>query len=375
MPGSLFDAIRKDGIDSQGRKILEIYANQVGRYAVYRSDERVVVCYAEDPLVEREQRRRLSTLAVRRSRIDGDLAEWRKADPKLSRLPRTAQGFDGTVGAALIEALEGNAEGAATILDQVQREIDGEKAARAKLAYLGWALLMSILTIAVSALGFLLLAGVHADTPGNPLAAILRGMIAGVMGAFYSIALGMKDRQLRDDKRRLDHVTDALVRVAIGALAAFILEVFLLSGAVQINFGDTKDIALGGTQVPANHWTVELIAGFLAGFAERMVPDLLNSYSVTARTAPALSTPPPSTLPADPPPAGGAGAGGPGRLGGPGPAGGTVANAAGTVADVDTPVAAAPGEDDDGCVIGHADDGNATDDEDLPPAAGGVAGN
>ena len=55
---------------------------------------------------------------------------------------------------------------------------------------------------------------------------------AGVLGAVYPIALGIERRDVTNDRRRADHLTDALVRIAIGALAAFVLGNFLLTGAV-----------------------------------------------------------------------------------------------------------------------------------------------
>lgn len=103
---SEFDRIVIGGEDRDKRPIVDVYARQPGRYAVYQTPDRVVVLFSEDPLVQRLQRKRLAGLATVRSEINGALGEWRRA-PTRSRLRDAATGLDGRVASALIEALEG----------------------------------------------------------------------------------------------------------------------------------------------------------------------------------------------------------------------------------------------------------------------------
>ena len=71
MSQTCVDAIVPGELDSNNRLILDVYARQSHRYAVYQTDDRVVIAYSEDPLVQKIQRRRLAGLAVQRSEIDG----------------------------------------------------------------------------------------------------------------------------------------------------------------------------------------------------------------------------------------------------------------------------------------------------------------
>jgi len=69
-----FSRIVVNGIDGEGRTIGHVYAKRVGHYAIYGTIERVHVLYADDPLEQTRQRRRMASLACLRSEIDGALA-------------------------------------------------------------------------------------------------------------------------------------------------------------------------------------------------------------------------------------------------------------------------------------------------------------
>lgn len=366
---SSFDAIRIGGQDKNGRTIEDVYACETDRYAVYQTSDRVIVLYGEDPLVQRAQRNRLVKLAQIRSRIDGDLADWRGKSASWS-LWKTARQFDMRVASALVDALEGDVGTAVGILTQIATEVEEEKASRARLSYLLWAYAAAALLIALCVTVYGALGG-FATLDKPSIQSVALAVFAGLLSSLYSISLTISNRVLRNDQRRLDHVTDAMVRISIGALAAFVLQTFLLSGTIRIGFGDAGDLLVGGGNTSGVHptsWPVSVIAGFLAGFAERLVPDLLNSYKIKARD------PDPVPAPATGEPFSGAGAasGGAAAFGGtPGPTGPN-GSVAGPI-DVEALEDASDDDDVDACVEGHADDDIVTDDENLPAASGGVA--
>ena len=354
--------------DSNNREIVDVYARETGRYAIYQTAQRVIIAYADDPLVQQIQRRRLARLAVLRAEIDAMLAGWRTKSASVSRLPETARQYDQQVASALIVAMEGDAETGLAILNSIKATIAGEMASRARLAYVLWTLVSAGIVILAS-LAIAAIVRISEVQQGDH-ERLLVGVVAGVLGAIYSIALRIEKRDLRNDMRRFDNFTDSFVRIGIGALGALVLGCFLASGAIAINFSSIGQAgnAVGNTTAAAiapqatagaSHYIfVVLIAGFLAGFVERFVPDLLSSYSVTARPAD-VPPPPPTVLPAAP--------------------------AKGT-ADPDKPDAGAlpddenavvtppsPEEDVDGCNVDFADPATITADENLPPASGGVA--
>jgi hypothetical protein len=357
--GSAFYGISIGSQDKNHRDIVDVYANEAGRYAVYQTPKRVIILYAEDPLVQRAQRQRIAKLAALRSQIDGDLADWRGRAAQYSRLPGAARQFDLRVSAALIEALEGDADTSLSILAQVADDIKREKASRARLSYLLWTFATAAVFIGICLVVYRSLGWMTQFDPKAALA-LLRATITGALGAFYSIALDVNSRKIRNDQRRLDHITDALVRISIGVLAAFILETFLLTGTVRIGFSNNIQMPSGtggsaAISLPA--WPVDLIAGFLAGFAERLVPNLLATYSIDGQDPDQETS----------------------KTGGKPKSSTAGAEARSKASDLSTSasepdIEALTEEDDvDGCMIGHAEDGPATPDDMLPAASGGVA--
>jgi hypothetical protein len=348
--------------DSAGRRIIDVYTCAGQRYAIYRTRERVIILYAEDPLVQRAQRRRLSALAPIRSRIDSDLADWRGRDSRFSRLPATARQYDEQVVGALKEALDcdpqdGNSSNALEILQGVLADITAEKASRARLSYLLWSYATAAVLLVVCCAIYGVMGGFE-RLDAMSIRSLMHAVLAGVAGTIYSMSLGIQQRAMRNDQRRLDHFTDAMVRISIGALAAFIIETFLLSGAISIGFGNGAALSAAKAADPSGihptNWPIEVIAGFLAGFAERLVPDLLNSYTTKGQAVEAPSSKPASTgaVPAATPAA-------------------TATVTAAAEPDVETPEATSADDDVDGCASDHADPGPGTSDEDLPPASGG----
>jgi hypothetical protein len=352
-----FDRIVIGGTDSANRTIVDVYANQAGRYAVYQTADRVVVLYADDPQLQRIQRRNLAPLAKTRAEVNGALASWREAN-RMFRLRDASRRCDMMVASALIEALEGQPEAGAEIMMSVASEIRAERSSRARIYYMLCTLIVAagFSIVCLFGLGILPKGEVASAATDSAATALWYSVVAGVLGSVYSMALGIDRRDVTNDRRWADHLTDALVRICIGALAAFVFGNFLLTKAVQINFGPIGALP-NGAGGPT--WHVLMIAGFLAGFAERLVPDLLNSYSLSRAVVPPANLPKPPAAPAHPP-------GDPkAKTGG--------APAASPETEDELVETRSDEEDVDGCDVDLADEAASTRDEDLPAASGGVA--
>lgn len=365
--------LRKGGLDAGENVIIRFQVKRPPEFAVYYSDERVVVSFADDPALAAKQRGDLAQIAPVRGEINGLLDDWRtsKARPSLFLTNRyteeralkkraMAERFDQRVADALVVALNGDVTGAGAVLDDIKKDIMAHRA--------GIARLQSLTAAAAVVLLFTLLASLfgNVDDPSCDASVqaacfphgseLWRGAMTGAYGAFFSLALFIRRREIQPDFNGLSNIVEATLRILIGAIAGTVLVGLILSGFVHIGFGETDP-----TKVSELYYAA---AGFLAGFAERMVPDLLAKGQVSDGTAPPplRQSSPKAADPIGTAPDGGGG--------------GKASSAAGAgagavaVADVDH----APEQSgEDGCVCDHelAED-ELTNDAFLPVASGGV---
>lgn len=266
-------------VDNQGYPVAAIYTKFAPLYAVYHANDRVLIQYADDPVQQADQRRAIARLAQNRGIVSGLIDGWREDEMNKGR----AAAYDRQVADALIVGFEGDVDSANAILMQIRDDIIAERKAWARFLYLIWAggggLCLSVLAgIIAMVLGWL------DNHRVDPVAyQILIGVGFGALGAFFSIVIGLEKRSIDLDLQMKNNVIDSVIRVLIGAIAAVVLLAMVAAGIVSVQFGKFS-IGDGGSP----HWLVTLIVTFLAGFSERLVPDLLQSASAVA----SRSTPP-----------------------------------------------------------------------------------
>lgn len=121
-----------------------------------------------------------------------------------------------------------------------------------------------------------------------------RAAAAGSVGAFFSLALSVHGRTILPDLQRTANGLDALLRIVIGVIAAIVLVGLIRSGAVSLTFGSAS---LTNQQTA---WAYVLLVGFLAGFSERLVADLLAQTAGAVALPPVDPQKPPSAIPVKP---------------------------------------------------------------------------
>jgi hypothetical protein len=367
--------IRPAQLDFAGQKILCVYTYNPPDYAVYRTPARVVVQFADDKATAREQRTRLSPLTPLRGQINALIDGWHTSgqpaaagqsagDPapswrrfvSPSSLPwvkskhrsnrKRADHYDRRVADAITTALENDVPTALALLADVKNDIISERTSIARTNYMITAFLLSaFILLLMSWLAHGHLERVVQFIP--PRGAIWTAISGGTVGAFFSIAIGLKGRQLVIDLQNRDNRADAILRVLIGAMSGGLLLCLLLSRLVQISGIRVTSVPAGGAG-SAQSDVLVFVVGFFAGFFERLVPDLLSKTSLGTKEGEGTSagsggmTPhSPAVPPLPPHPPGGATA----------------------VSD----------DEHDGCLAGTPDGVIAeTPDSELPPATGGV---
>jgi hypothetical protein len=244
--------------------IEKIYTKVRPLYAVYRTTDRVSVQYADDERTAAEQRRNMSLLNSARAQINGLIDGWSKS--RFRTFKAKAAKYDGRVASALILCLEGDGPTALSSLNDTKADIIAERTSWARFEYLISASIVSLISIA----SFAVLQKYvhHFDAPSGNI--WLAGR-AGTIGAFFSIALAIRNRTILPDLHRRDNLADATLRVLIGIIAGGVLSL-LLSSNLLPNF-KIGDANISGSSIT---WQTVLVIGFVAGFLERLVPDLLE---------------------------------------------------------------------------------------------------
>lgn len=281
MNGESVADIIKGQTDMTGSTIETIFSKVSKTYAVYGTAERVMVHYADDAKLGSEQRLVLAPLNPIRGEINGLIDGWRSGSLINSeRKKYMARRFDRRTADALTVALQGDQAHAGVLLKAVTTDILDERTSLGRAEYL---VVASICAIVM----FLVLTWVSTPTgvpSANPavgdfIAGNQIGLAAGFgcLGALFSIALGIRTREIRTDLRRRDNFIDAVLRIFIGAISAIILFSFLKSELVALSLGSSK-FELGGASTAATH--LAILVAFLAGFSERLVGDLLSTAGI-----------------------------------------------------------------------------------------------
>jgi len=285
-------------MDSANKKILCVYAKVSPQYAVYLTQGRIVVQYADDPKVAEAQRKDMASLNALRMQIEGLIDGWRSS--RLAAYRRKAKRYDGRLAAALIVCLESDGVTAHASLSDIKDDLVAERTSWGRFEYLIAASIASLFAIT------LFFCIQRQAFPFNlPAGDLWLAARAGTVGAFFSIALAIRTRTVLTNLRRQDNFADAILRIVIGIVAAGVLLLIIKAGMFP-------KLQIGDANISARNlgWEAILMVGFIAGFSERLVPDLLaksatkesgatsNTASASSDAAPGSGTRPSANVPA-----------------------------------------------------------------------------
>ena len=245
--------IRVGNKDGRGVSITQIYAAESGKYAIYQADE-VMVHFADNPEIKQAQRKAILPVSAARAEVNA----------LVQGLP-CRDICDRQLAYALQLALDDDIDGAKGTVAAAKAFVLGKRAARGRFQYLKWsygaaAVLIGLLFVASRFYPF--------QEASSDLWLAAK---AGLIGAAFSIALAIRSRTVALDTDLLDNVTDGTLRLLIGVISAGVLLLLLGCGILpSLKIGDANFSASTLT------WQMVLVIGFVGGFMERLVPDLLE---------------------------------------------------------------------------------------------------
>ncbi len=231
--------IRVGNLDGRGNRITAIYAVQPGEYAIYQAGE-VMVRFADDADKAAAQRKLILPVSAPRAEVSAlsqDLACHDICDRQLAY--------------GLQLALDGEPDGAKATVAAAKAYVLATRAASGRFQYLKWSFITGAGLIVLLSLASL----IHPFP--EPSSNLWLAAKAGLIGAIFSIALGIRGRTVALDTERLDNITDGALRLLIGIIAAGVLPLLFASGiapTLKIGGADFKP----GTVT----WQMVLIIGF-----------------------------------------------------------------------------------------------------------------
>ena len=247
-------SVRVGQEDARGVMIDQVYAIKTARYAIYRARDRMMVHFADDAMIADEQRKQLSDLASMRARLTM-LTEG---------LDNSADYYDGQIAHALQLALDGEAEKSNEIMAQTVSRAEEARVRRGRIQYLLHGLGTAAAFLLILGLGY---ASVTFERPANNL---WLAAIGGTIGALFSMSISIRSRTVALDLYRNANIADGALRILAGVISAAVLILLMATNVVP-------KLQVGGGALTGDTatWETILLVGFIAGFLERLLPDIL----------------------------------------------------------------------------------------------------
>jgi hypothetical protein len=219
--------------------------------------EGVQALLSSDPAKRQNQLRKLLPLGTDRAKLRALLSGW----------PRR-ESYDSSIATALQLALDGDGDGkspenALATLNDAKAAIAGEREIAGRGQWVAFALSFGIL-------GFVIL-GIAGHNLFQHTGNFWMGTQAGLLGAIFSIAIGISNRTVAPNTNVRSNMTDSVLRLVIGAISGGTIVLFFSTGLLPALHTYSGD--LDG----AKSLSFVLLLGIIAGFVERLVPGLIEN--------------------------------------------------------------------------------------------------
>ncbi|MEQ8332959.1 hypothetical protein [Nisaea sp.] len=271
--------------DKRGRTVIDILW-AVQDFKIYKTDKGISPQFSDDPQQARQQRQDYMALGPELADLNqqinllntgwGRMLAWITRKFGASDDPRLAY-YERETARGIAQALSGQPdEGRATLADLNTR-------ISKRLSNILRVLYFSICVVATLEIAVGL--AIYTKTMTAPETETLLGLnvfelcvaaVMGCLGALLSTAIGLRRLAIDPAATLTINITYAIQRMLVGVLGAVVLHISLKSGIVSNLLGTTAS-------APAEAGTIYKLAfvSLLAGFSERLVPNLLDRAAET----------------------------------------------------------------------------------------------
>jgi hypothetical protein len=257
--------------DKLGNKIMEIVWTGE-EYTIYRSTKGIYIHFSDCHEIERTQRAlyaEISQILCQLRFLTSQMARFKLLRKKLGY-------YDYQIVQAMVSTLEKRKEDATNLLAPVLEMAVGRLTNENRVRYLLSCLAAGL--IVATGIAFLVWSG-QVDRIAD---AYLVAAIFGSAGATFSIAMSVQSLSLIPCQESMMNVVMGVLRVLIGTFAGALLLLLItvtpLSAVAATLLGSKLEMdPLKLTSVTG--WLPFAVVGFIGGFAERLVPNLLQQSS------------------------------------------------------------------------------------------------
>lgn len=278
------DRLKVGDRDRAGRIIKQIYHTYSNRWIIYKTHD---VFVEIDDRLEKENEeeykrliRNVGEVGDLRAEINHLLHDWPERDS-----------HDEAVAAAMAQVLSHSVQLSRTTLTRTLDQIRLAQGRRGRVQYFSFSLPVAAVGIVLSGVITFVFTKYRIQLQGtfppgiiNQINYALLAANSGIIGALFSISVSIRQRLTGFDADRTNNIVDCALRLLIGSISGGILFIMLTSGLLpDLKVGEIDFSKIGGNSKDA--WHAAVVTGFVAGFAERLVPGLLSRSARAADTA------------------------------------------------------------------------------------------
>ncbi|WP_170325993.1 hypothetical protein [Ruegeria arenilitoris] len=270
--------LKAGGFDPRGREVLDILW-AVNEFKIYKTRSGISPFFCDDPEQARHQKMAYLKLGSGIAEFNHLIQiltrfrAWRSERPMPARKAENLVFYERELARCIAQALLGQEETAKTSLDGLRDRLASRLSNRGRVIHLFVNIVMVVLII----FGSFLLACLGAFSAFEFDSEEIRlALVMGSIGALFSTTVRLQSMKVDPGVVWYMHLVYAFQRVAVGALGALILYFGIKAGILQGLFSGSG--ASGQTEIiPAPYWLSFVC--ILAGFSERLVPNLLEAKS------------------------------------------------------------------------------------------------